>query len=39
MLVVGGISGGWLWWVSEVVGWWCWLAVMGDGGNCGVGLR
>ena len=36
-MVVG--CGGWLQWVSEVEGRWCWLAVMVVGGNSGVGFR
>ena len=39
-LVVGSISGGWLWWVSEVgSSGWGWLAVMGIGGSSGGGLQ
>ena len=36
-MVVG--FGGWLQWVSEVEGGWCWLAVTVVGGNSGVGLQ
>ena len=36
-MVVG--CGGWLQWVSEVEGGWCWLAMMVAGGSSVVGLQ